>query len=468
MRQDEPTAEVNASVLPDLLSALMNQWEGEAAESVPEAKIGQLVHIQDIPKDLCESATETESALDESTLQQAIHQLDDKLNFAEAYQAESAFDEFTTQPAIHQLDDELSSVEAERAETALDKCTTQPTILETEDGLDTFLSQLNAQYDEVNSAEAERAEPALDDSTIQQAIHQLDDELNFAEAYQAETALDESTTQPAILEIEDGLDSLLSQLNAQYDEVSSAEAHEAETALDEYTTQPARLNAECEEQASGAAALEPSPDDTSGYALDTLLAKLNADDSAPQSAVATETETALSKKLLFDPTVDRKEGAKQRYIQFWMAEESFAIPIGQVLESGRLTDIAPLPCVNDAIRGLINLHGEIVPLLDLRIILGNIHGDCPAEERMLIVRTGNSEGACGLAVDRISGILALEPNELRSISPAEMDLAGAFVNGFCARQDSLIRLFDLERLFDNLSGKVAHATEPIQDQPGRS
>ena len=450
MRHDEPTAEVNASVLPDLLSALMNQWDGEAAETVPEAKLGQPAHTQDMPKELCESATETASALDESTIQPAIHQLDDELHFAEAHQAETALDESTTQPAIR----------------------------ETEDGLDSLLTQLNAQYDEVSSAEAHQAEPALDESTTQPARHQPDDGLdslltqlnaqydvlNPAEAYEAETALDESTTQPAIRETEDGLDSLLTQLNAQYDEVNSAVVYEAETALDESTTQPARLDVECEEQAGGA----PSRDDTSGYALDTLLAQLNADYSAPPSAAATETETALSDKLPFDPTADRKEVAQQRYIQFWMAEESFAIPIGQVLESGRLTDIAPLPCVTDAIRGLINLHGEIVPLLDLRIILGNIHGDSPAEERMLIVRTGNSEGACGLAVDRVSGILALEPNELRSIGPAEMDLAGAFVNGFCARQDSLIRLFDLERLFDNLSGKVAHATEPIQDQPGRS
>ena len=265
------------------------------------------------------------------------------------------------------------------------------------------------------------------------------------------------------------VDSLLAQLNAEYDELNSVATH------------PSVETAELPLEAS---AILPD------YGLDTLLAQLNAQYDEPVSVEAVkddelespfapasgepalETAAAATDKPADLPgmayTIDKVDSpTKLRYIHFWMAEKSFAIPINQVIESGRLTDVAPLPCVNQAIRGLINLHGEIVPLLDLRSLLGNIHGNCLTEEKMLIVRTGNSEGACGLAVDRVSGMLALEPNEFRSIAPADTDLAGAFINGFCDRQGSLIRLLDLERLFDSLSGKVASATQPIQDQPGR-
>ena len=157
-----------------------------------------------------------------------------------------------------------------------------------------------------------------------------------------------------------------------------------------------------------------------------------------------------------------------RYIQFWMAADAFAVPIAQVIESGRLPDVAPLPCVHEAIRGLINLHGEIVPLLDLRSMLGNNYGDGPPDEKMLIVRTGNSEGACGLAVDRVAGMLALEPNDIQNLTPSDTTAEGGFVNGLCERQGNRIRLLDLERLFDSLSGNVASAATPIQDQPGRN
>ena len=370
MRHDEQNIEANESALPDLLSALLNQWDGDVVE------VEELVEAS--PLEVIGNAA---PELPQAKLQQAQWWQIPPSPFPVLDRSEAP--ELTTESLARREDSADTADSADSADTAVDS----------------LLAQLNAEYDELNSV---ATHPPVET---------------------AELPLEVSDSLPDY-----GLDTLLAQLNAQYDEpvsVDAAEAVELEPPFVPASMQPALET----ESAPG-------------------------DESADLASMAY--------------TIDKVDSAtKLRYIHFWMAEKSFAIPINQVVESGRLTEVAPLPCVNEAIRGLINLHGEIVPLLDLRSLLGNIHGNCLTEEKMLIVRTGNSEGACGLAVDRVSGMLALDPNEFRSFAPADTDLAGAFINGFCDRQGSLIRLLDLERLFDSLSGKVASATEPIQDQPGR-
>jgi purine-binding chemotaxis protein CheW len=138
--------------------------------------------------------------------------------------------------------------------------------------------------------------------------------------------------------------------------------------------------------------------------------------------------------------------ARYRYISFWMADQAYALPIAQVIESDKLAEVTPLPRVNEAIRGLIHLRGEILPMLDLRLILGSKSNE--VDERMLIVRTKSSAGACGLAVDRVSGLIAIRPHE---IEPCE----SKYVSSYCERQGSQIGLLDLDRIFEGLSNSLA-------------
>ncbi len=141
--------------------------------------------------------------------------------------------------------------------------------------------------------------------------------------------------------------------------------------------------------------------------------------------------------------------AKYRYITFWMADEAYALPIAQVIESDKLAEVTPLPRVNEAIRGLIHLRGEILPMVDLRLMLGSKSNE--VNERMLIVRTKNSSGACGLAVDRVSGLIAIRPHEVEQYVGSEL----RFVSGFCDRHGSRIGLLDLDRIFEGLSNPLA-------------
>ena len=178
-----------------------------------------------------------------------------------------------------------------------------------------------------------------------------------------------------------------------------------------------------------------------------IEALLDSWDEEKQEIAAEPTPDAVPEPVRLARATDVE--VKHRYIKFWMADEAYAVPIAQVIESDKLAEVTPLPRVNEAIRGLIHLRGEILPMVDLRLILGSKSSE--ADERMLIVRTKNSSGACGIAVDRVSGLIAIRPHEVEQCAGNE----NQFVSSICDRQGSRIRLLELDRMFEGLSNPLA-------------
>ncbi len=198
---------------------------------------------------------------------------------------------------------------------------------------------------------------------------------------------------------------------------------------------------------------EPTPEvlATEAEAILDVGALLEAWDENKQEIVAEPELVKLVRAIEEDPLPVKEDRAtdveaKHRYITFWMADQAYALPVAQVMESDKLAAVTPLPRVNEAIRGLIHLRGEILPMLDLRLILGTTSSE--VDERMLIVRTKSSAGACGIAVDRVSGLIAIRPHE---IEPCE----SKYVSSYCERQGSQIGLLDLDRVFESLSNTLA-------------
>ncbi len=161
---------------------------------------------------------------------------------------------------------------------------------------------------------------------------------------------------------------------------------------------------------------------------------------------AIDEQLAAAGQVPLLPTASRA-AVSARFIHFVLADDSFAVPIGLLVETGHLPDVTPLPNVSPSLRGVINFRGDVLPLFDLRRLMGYDQAFGESGERMIIVKTANSQGACALAVDRIAGLISLVPEDMQ---PA----MNSYTNGFWSRQDSPIRLLDLERLFHHLSTDI--------------
>jgi purine-binding chemotaxis protein CheW len=118
--------------------------------------------------------------------------------------------------------------------------------------------------------------------------------------------------------------------------------------------------------------------------------------------------------------------------------------VKQVQEIRRVTEITSVPRAPEFIRGVINLRGRILPVLDLRrrLALGEVKADRAA--RIVVVRI--KERLLGLLVDGASQVLKVKLSQIEPPPEEVLQQGGDYIRGVAKLDDRLIILVDLERL----------------------
>lgn len=120
-------------------------------------------------------------------------------------------------------------------------------------------------------------------------------------------------------------------------------------------------------------------------------------------------------------------GAELELVTFYVGDYLYGAEIRYVEEINRHVDLTPVPHAPDAVRGVVNLRGEVVTVLDLRTVLGLQPGERTKDTRNVIVNAGGER--TGLLVDRIADVV----NARRSdIDPPPANLTtvhGRFLQG---------------------------------------
>ncbi len=130
---------------------------------------------------------------------------------------------------------------------------------------------------------------------------------------------------------------------------------------------------------------------------------------------------------------------------FYLSDERYAFPLEVVREVGRVGHITPLPGLPAAVRGATGLRGEVLPVLDLRRMLGLPERPLTAESRLLIVQQGNIVAA--MLADRVEDIAALPASTLRT-PPAEAEGRPLFLWAIAHQGEEAIRVLHLAGLLE--------------------
>ena len=131
-------------------------------------------------------------------------------------------------------------------------------------------------------------------------------------------------------------------------------------------------------------------------------------------------------------------------VAFFLQGEEFAVDIQRVREVLKLPPITPLPQSLDFIEGVINLRGEVIPVIDLRKRFRLADAAKSDKARIIIVEI--DEGMVGLIVDSVTEVLHLNPS---AIEPPPRRLAGTrteFISGVGKLGDRLIIILHLEKI----------------------
>ena len=132
-----------------------------------------------------------------------------------------------------------------------------------------------------------------------------------------------------------------------------------------------------------------------------------------------------------------------QYIKIQIGEESFGIDIGIIDNIVRMQRITRVPNVASYIKGVINLRGEIVPIINLRLKMELEEIEYTKTTRIIIIKS-ETYGKIGLIVDAVKEVVALTDDQIEKTKFEANDETTHFVFGVGKLDNGLVSLLDLD------------------------
>ena len=146
--------------------------------------------------------------------------------------------------------------------------------------------------------------------------------------------------------------------------------------------------------------------------------------------------------------LDTAEKETKQYIVVRIGGEKFGIDIGFIDNIVRMMKITRVPKAQKYFKGIINLRGEIVPVMSARIKMG-LDDDVFTNASRIIILKIEDKGLLGLIVDEVCEVVTLVTDEIEkptdSISANSKELV---INGVGKKGDELISLFELNAIIE--------------------
>lgn len=162
---------------------------------------------------------------------------------------------------------------------------------------------------------------------------------------------------------------------------------------------------------------------------------------------------------------------KALYLTFALEHEILALDVFQVREVLELTPIKEVPRAPEFMRGVINVHGSIVPVVDLRTKFCFPVAGATANTRILIVETGLGDKitVLGAIVDAVNDVVELEPGQIEKASDLGDRRKHDFIKWIGKNDDQLLMILDVDRVFSYedlimVDGAIEDISEGIVDK----
>jgi len=145
-------------------------------------------------------------------------------------------------------------------------------------------------------------------------------------------------------------------------------------------------------------------------------------------------------------TFDRVTGATDgaQYLTFALGDEEYGVAILNVQEIKGYAPVTPIPNTPPWVRGVMNLRGTIVPVIDLRLRLGMPAADYGPFTVIVVLAVGGK--VVGAIVDAVSDVLSIPDGQVQQPPDLGVAIDVRFVGGIAQAGDKLVILLDAETL----------------------
>lgn len=137
-----------------------------------------------------------------------------------------------------------------------------------------------------------------------------------------------------------------------------------------------------------------------------------------------------------------------QYLTFLLAGESYGLDILRVQEIKGWVPVTAIPNSPEYLKGVLNLRGTIVPIIDMRIRfnLETMEYNSVTVIIVLSVHTSSGNRVVGIVVDSVSDVLFIKTDEINPTPDFGANINTEFINGLATVEDQMVMLLDIDKM----------------------
>jgi len=144
---------------------------------------------------------------------------------------------------------------------------------------------------------------------------------------------------------------------------------------------------------------------------------------------------------------------------FNLGDKEYGMDIAQVREIIRLRLITPIPETADFVEGVISLHGQVIPIVNLRVKLGIEKKELLKTNRIIVVQVNAHH--VGVIVDGVTDVISLDLENINA--PDEILKEAGYLVGVAKKERRLILIVDMDKLLSNeISSQIQKVHEKVE------
>lgn len=143
--------------------------------------------------------------------------------------------------------------------------------------------------------------------------------------------------------------------------------------------------------------------------------------------------------------VAEREG---KYLSFLLDQEEYGIGILKIKEIIGMMLITPIPQTPEFVKGVVNLRGKVIPVIDLRLLFGMARSDYTERTCIIVVEFSSASGRLhmGIVVDSVSEVLNIKSSDIEDAPAFGTKLNTDFILGMAKIAGGVKILLDIDRV----------------------
>lgn len=159
-----------------------------------------------------------------------------------------------------------------------------------------------------------------------------------------------------------------------------------------------------------------------------------------------------------------------QFLTFTLGKEIFALDIGTVREVLELTSITKIPRTPEFMRGVINLRGHAVPVVDMRLKLGMSKSEDTVDTCIIIVEIefDGEFTVMGALVDSVREVFEMMPESIEAAPKMGAAINAEYIKGMGRQNEQFIIIIDINKIFSAEELAMAKELTNLKGGPGRA